>query len=63
MEANILTDWNMDALLQEPRTVHLIEIDCVTSDSVKTHVTLNDKICHAKLRHTSSNQFDDRVSV
>ena len=26
MEANILTDWNIDALLQEPKTIHLIEI-------------------------------------
>ena len=48
-EANILTDWNIDALLQEPRTIHPIEIDSITSDSVYTHVTLNDKICHAKL--------------
>ena len=39
----------MDALLQEPRTVHLIEIDSVASDSVYTHVTLNDEICRAKL--------------
>ena len=49
MEANILTDWNTDALLQEPKTIHLIEIDSITSDSVYTHVTLNDEICHAKL--------------
>ena len=49
MEANILTDWNIDALLQEPKTIHLIEIDSLTSDSVYTHVTLNDEICHAKL--------------
>ena len=49
MEANILTDWNTDALPQEPKTIHLIEIDSVTSDSVYTHVTLNDEICHAKL--------------
>ena len=49
MEANILTDWNIDALLQEPKTIHLIEIESVTSDSVCTHVTLNDKICYAKL--------------
>ena len=49
MEANILTDWNIDALLQEPKTIHLIEIDSVTSDSVYTHVTLNNEICHAKL--------------
>ena len=26
IEANILTDWNIDALLQEPKTIHLIEI-------------------------------------
>ena len=49
MEANIPTDWNVDALLQEPKAVHLIEIDSVASDSVYTHVTLNDEICHAKL--------------
>ena len=49
MEANILTDWSIDAFLQEPRTIHLIEIDSITSDSVYDHVTLNDKICHAKL--------------
>ena len=49
MEANIPTDWNIDALLQEPRTIHLIEIDSVASDSVYTHVTLNDKICRGKL--------------
>ena len=49
MEANILTDWNTDALLQEPKTTHLIEIDSVASDSVYTHITLNDEICHAKL--------------
>ena len=47
MEANILTDWNIDALM--PKTIHLIEIDSVTSDSVYTHVTVIDKICHAKL--------------
>ena len=47
MEANIPTDWNIDALM--PKTIHLIEIDSVTSDSVCTHVTLNDEICHAKL--------------
>ena len=40
MEANIHTDWNIDALLQEPKTIHLIEIDSVASDSVYTHVTL-----------------------
>ena len=42
-------DWNIDALLQEPKTIHLIEIDSIASDSVYTHVTLNNKICHAKL--------------
>ena len=47
MEANISTDWNIDALL--PKMVHLIEIDSTASDSIYTHVTLNDKICHAKL--------------
>ena len=60
MEANILTDWNIDALL--PKTVHLIEIDSITSDSVYTHVTLNDEICCAKLDQVRcSNQCDDRV--
>ena len=49
MEANILTDWNIDALLQEPRTIQLIEIDLVASDSVYTHVTLNNEICCAML--------------
>ena len=49
MEANIPTDWNIDALLQEPKTIHLIEIDSVASDSVYTHVTLSDEIYHAKL--------------
>ena len=49
MEANIPTDWNIDALLQEPKTIHLIEIDSVASDSVPTHITLNDEICCAKL--------------
>ena len=49
MEANIPTDWNIDALLQEPKTMHLIEKDSITSDSVYTHVTLNDEFCHAKL--------------
>ena len=34
MEANIPTDWNIDAFLQEPKTIHLIEIDPITSDSV-----------------------------
>ena len=47
MEANILTDWNIDALM--PKTIHLIEIDSIPSDFVYTHVTLNDKICRAKL--------------
>ena len=54
METNIPTDWNIDALLQEPKTIHLIEIDSITSDSVYTHVTLNDKICHAKLHDTGA---------
>ena len=49
MEANVLTDWNIDALLQEPKTIHLIEIDSMASDSVYTHVTINEEICHAKL--------------
>ena len=49
MEANIPTDRNIDALLQEPKTIYLIEIDSVTSDSVYVHVPLNNKICHAKL--------------
>ena len=49
MEVNIQTDWNIDALLQEPKIIHLIEIDSITSDSVYAHVTLNDEICHAKL--------------
>ena len=39
METNIPTDWNIDALLQEPKKIHLIEIDSITSDSVYTHVT------------------------
>ena len=47
VEANILTDWNIDALI--PKTIHLIEIDSITSDSVYTHVTINDEVCHAKL--------------
>ena len=34
-EANIPTDWNIDALM--PKTIHLIEIDSVTSDSVYTY--------------------------
>ena len=29
--------------------IHLIEIESITSNSVYTHVTLNDEICHAKL--------------
>ena len=49
MESNILTNWNIDTLLQEPKTMHLIEIDSIASDSVYTHVTLNDEIYHAKL--------------
>ena len=36
MEANILMDWNIDALLQEPKTIHLIEIDSVASDCMYT---------------------------
>ena len=32
MEANILTDWNIDALL--PKIIHLIEIDSIASDFV-----------------------------
>ena len=47
MESNIPTDWNRDALM--PKTIHLIKFDSITSDSVCTHVTLNDEICHAKL--------------
>ena len=35
MEANILTDWNIDALM--PKTIHIIEIDSITSDLVYTH--------------------------
>ena len=35
--------------MQEPKTIYLIEIDSITSDSVYTYVTLNDEICHAKL--------------
>ena len=31
MEANIQMDWNIDALL--PKTIHLIGIDSITSDS------------------------------
>ena len=40
---------HIDAFLQDPKTIHLIEIDSIASDSVYTHVTLNDEICHAKL--------------
>ena len=29
--------------------MHLIEIVSIASDSVYTHVTINDEICHAKL--------------
>ena len=47
METNILTDWNVDALL--PKTIHLIEIDSIASDSVYIHVTLNNEICHANV--------------
>ena len=32
-----------------PKTIHLTEIDSIASDSVYTHVTINDKICRAKL--------------
>ena len=32
-----------------PKTIHLIEIETIASDSVYTQVTLNDEICHAKL--------------
>ena len=46
---NYCTDWSVDALLQTSKTIHLIEIDLVASDSVYTHVTLNNKVCHAKL--------------
>ena len=35
MEANIPTDWNIDALLPT-QTIHLIEIDSITSDCVYT---------------------------
>ena len=46
MEANIPTDWNMDALMS--KMIYLIEIDSIASDSVYT-CTLNDEICHDKL--------------
>ena len=36
MEANILTDWKIETLLQEQKAIHLIEIDSTTSDSVYT---------------------------
>ena len=36
MEANIPTDWSVDALLQTTETIHLIKIDSVTSDSENT---------------------------
>ena len=45
MVTNIPTNWNIDALL--PKTIHLIEIDSITS--VYTHVILNNEVCHAKL--------------
>ena len=63
MEANIPTGGNIDALLQEPKTIHLIEIDSITSDSVYTHVTLNDEICHAKLDTGAQIRCDDGVFV
>ena len=47
MEANIPTDWNIDGLM--PKTIHLIEINSITSVSVCTHVTINDEIYCAKL--------------
>ena len=37
MEANILTDWNIEAFLQRPKTIHLIEIDSVALNSPLTH--------------------------
>ena len=40
MEANILTDWNIDALLPL-KTIHLIEIDSIDSDYVYRHVHLS----------------------
>ena len=49
MEANIPTDWCVDGLLQTTKTIHLIEIDSVTSDSVYTYVTLNNEICCTEL--------------
>ena len=49
MEVNIPTDWNIDTLMQEPKAVHLIEIDSTASDSVHTHLTINNEICCAKL--------------
>ena len=47
MEANILMNWNTDALLL--KAIHLIEIDSIVSDSVYTHVTLDDEVCCAKV--------------
>ena len=61
MEANIVTDWSINALL--PKTVHLIEIDSITSDPAHTHVTLNGKICHAKLDTGALINVMKRVSV
>ena len=57
MEVNILTDWNVDALMQEPKAAHLIEIDSITSDSVYTHVTINDKICCAQINVMTESLF------
>ena len=48
MEANIPTDWNIDALLQELKTIHLTKIDSVTSDCMYT-CDNNDEIFCAKL--------------
>ena len=61
MEANIPTDWNIDALM--PKIIHLLEIDSIASDSGYPHVTINDEICHAKLDTGAQNQCDDRVTV
>ena len=61
MEANILTDWNIDALL--PKTIHLIEIESIASDSVHTHVTINDEICCAKLDTGAQINMMTRVSI
>ena len=49
IELNIPSAWIIDALMPMPKTIHLIEIYSVASDSVYTHVTLNDEICRAKL--------------